>query len=82
MPGADGKLQAPHLGVTVFSRGMLTHLFTRIYFEDEAANAEDQILNLVPADRRHTLIARKQGDNSYHLDIRIQGGDETVFFEA
>ncbi len=80
--GADGKPQAPHLGVTIFARGMLTHLFTRIYFEDEASNADDQILNLVPADRRHTLIARKVGDNAYHLDIRIQGGDETVFFHA
>jgi protocatechuate 3,4-dioxygenase alpha subunit len=80
--GADGKLQAPHLGVTVFARGMLTHLFTRIYFEDEASNAEDQVLNVVPADRRHTLIAKKVGDNAYHLDIRVQGGDETVFFAA
>lgn len=80
--GADGKPQAPHLGVTVFARGMLTHLFTRIYFEDEASNAEDQVLNLVPAERRHTLIAKKVGENAYQLDIRIQGGDETVFFEA
>jgi protocatechuate 3,4-dioxygenase alpha subunit len=80
--GADGKPQAPHLGVTIFSRGMLTHLFTRIYFEDEASNADDQILNIVPADRRHTLIAKKVGDTAYQLDLRIQGGDETVFFEA
>lgn len=82
VPGADGKPQAPHLGVTVFARGMLTHLFTRIYFEDEASNAEDAVLKLVPDDRRHTLIAKKVGDNAYQLDIRIQGGDETVFFEA
>lgn len=80
--GADGKPQAPHLGVTIFSRGMLTHLFTRVYFEDEASNAQDQILNIVPADRRHTLIAKKVGDNAYRLDLRIQGGDETVFFEV
>ena len=80
--GADGKPQAPHLGVTIFSRGMLTHLFTRVYFEDEASNAQDQILNLVPSDRRHTLVAKKIGDNAYQLDLRIQGGDETVFFEV
>jgi protocatechuate 3,4-dioxygenase alpha subunit len=82
VPGPDGRPQAPHVAVTVFSRGMLTHLFTRIYFEDEASNAEDAILNLVPAERRHTLIAKKVGENAYQLDIRIQGGDETVFFEA
>ncbi|MDB5596718.1 MAG: pcaG [Hyphomicrobiales bacterium] len=84
VPGADGKLQAPHLAVTVFSRGMLTHLFTRIYFDDEASNAEDQVLNLIPADRRATIVAKahKGSPKEYVLDIRIQGGDETVFFEA
>jgi protocatechuate 3,4-dioxygenase alpha subunit len=82
VPGPNGKLQAPHLAVTIFSRGMLTHLFTRIYFEDETSNAEDQILNLVAAERRSTLIAKKTGENAYRLDIRIQGEDETVFFEA
>lgn len=84
VPGADGKLQAPHLAVTVFSRGMLTHLFTRIYFDDETCNAEDQVLNLIPADRRATLIAKTVAGagKTYQLDIRIQGGDETVFFEA
>ncbi|MBX9740676.1 MAG: protocatechuate 3,4-dioxygenase subunit alpha [Beijerinckiaceae bacterium] len=84
VPGPDGKLQAPHLAVTVFSRGMLTHLFTRFYFDDEASNAEDPILNLVPQDRRATIIAKsvKGQGKAYYLDIRIQGGDETVFFEA
>ena len=84
VPGPDGKLQAPHLAVTVFARGMLTHLFTRFYFDDEASNAEDTILNLVPEDRRATIVAKsvKGAGKAYHLDIRIQGGDETVFFEA
>ena len=85
--GEDGRLQAPHINVTLFARGMLLHLFTRIYFSDEASNAQDQVLNLVPADRRDTLVARKIGEGHYRFDMRIQGeGDagtgETVFFEA
>ena len=85
--GANGKLQAPHISVTVFARGMLLHLFTRIYFSGEASNAEDQVLALVPAERRGTLIAKAGAVGVYRFDIRLQGqGDagegETVFFEA
>jgi protocatechuate 3,4-dioxygenase, alpha subunit len=80
----DGKLQAPHLGLAVFARGMLLHLYTRIYFDGEAANAADPVLALVPADRRATLIAtRKTGAGAvYVLDIHLQGDKETVFFEV
>jgi protocatechuate 3,4-dioxygenase, alpha subunit len=84
VPGSDGTLQAPHIAVVVFSRGMLTHVFTRIYFADEAANAADPILGLVPADRRPTLIARREdhgGQPTYRFDIRLQGDGETVFFD-
>ena len=56
----DGKPQAPHLLLAVFARGMLLHLYTRIYFDGEAANAADPVLALVPADRRRTLIATRQ----------------------
>ena len=85
--GADGTLQAPHIGVTLFARGMLLHLYTRIYFSDEASNVQDQVLNLVPEDRRGTLVAHKIAEGRYRFDMRIQGeGDagagETVFFEA
>ncbi len=52
-------LQAPHLLVAVFMRGLLKHLVTRIYFPDDPANAEDPVLKLVPVERRHTLIARE-----------------------
>ena len=79
VPGPNGTLQAPHMVVAVFGRGMLKHLFTRIYFEGEAANATDPILALVPADRRDTLIAKKDG-GTYRLDIHLQGDNETVFF--
>jgi protocatechuate 3,4-dioxygenase alpha subunit len=76
----DGQPQAPFLNVTVFARGLLRHLVTRMYFPDEpAANAQDPVLNLVQADRRPTLIAQATG-NVLHFDIRLQGENETVFF--
>jgi len=85
-PGAIGDGQAPHINVTVFARGMLAHAFTRIYFADEAAaNAEDPVLQTVPADRRDTLIAkptRMAGGTVYRFDIHLQGDAETVFFDA
>jgi len=80
-PGAVGEGQAPHLNVIVTMRGMLLHAYTRIYFADEAANATDKVLALVPADRRHTLIAQPIGGNAYRFDIHMQGPDETVFFD-
>jgi protocatechuate 3,4-dioxygenase, alpha subunit len=82
VPDPDGKPQAPHLLLAVFGRGMLRHLYTRIYFGDEAANDGDPVLALVPADRRATLIARREAGNVYKLDLRLQGGDETVFFDV
>jgi protocatechuate 3,4-dioxygenase, alpha subunit len=84
VPDADGKPQAPHLLLAVFARGMLLHLYTRIYFDGEAANASDPVLALVPADRRTTLIATRKGGAGavYSLDIRLQGDNETVFFEV
>lgn len=82
VPGPNGTMQAPHIDVGIFARGILRRLFTRIYFEDEAANASDPILALVPADARGTLIARRAGEGAYSFDIRLQGENETVFFEA
>ena len=85
VPAAGGKqgdkTQAPHIVFCIYSRGMLRQIYTRAYFEGDAANASDQILNLVPADRRQTLIAKKGQDNVYRFDIRVQGDNETVFFE-
>ncbi|WP_375461820.1 protocatechuate 3,4-dioxygenase subunit alpha [uncultured Enterovirga sp.] len=81
----DGKPQAPHANVSIFARGLLKRLFTRIYFEGEAANADDPVLALVPEARRGTLIAKRRergGDIVYSFDIRLQGEGETVFFEA
>ncbi|GLR83954.1 protocatechuate 3,4-dioxygenase subunit alpha [Bradyrhizobium iriomotense] len=83
VPDPDGKPQAPHLLVAVFARGMLRHLYTRIYFSDDAGLASDPVLALVPADRRATLIARREAAKPvYRLDLRVQGDEETVFFDV
>jgi len=80
VPAPDGRLQAPHFNVTVFARGLLRHLVTRMYFPDETeANAADPVLNLVEPARRETLIAKNCG-GVLHFDVRLQGERETVFF--
>jgi protocatechuate 3,4-dioxygenase alpha subunit len=84
VPGPERKPQAPHIVVCIFSRGMLRQVYTRLYFSDEAANGADPILALVPADRRGTLIAHKEASGArtvYRFDIRVQGENETVFFD-
>lgn len=83
-PGRANPDEAPHLNVIVTMRGMLLHTFTRIYFEDEVeANAQDAVLAAVPAERRETLIAKRDPNtaNVYRFDIRMQGAGETVFFD-
>jgi protocatechuate 3,4-dioxygenase, alpha subunit len=81
LPDGDGGLQAPHIDVSVFARGILDRVVTRIYFADEAdANAEDAVLRSLPDDAaRQTLIATP-ADDGYRLDIHLQGDRETVFF--
>jgi len=80
------RLQAPHIAVAVLGRGLLNHLYTRLYFDDEPLTASDPILQRVPTDRRSTLIARRAATQSgrdvgYDIDIVLQGANETVFFE-
>jgi protocatechuate 3,4-dioxygenase, alpha subunit len=88
VPGPNGAVQAPHIAVNVFARGVVKQMVTRIYFSDEAANASDPVLGLIPPERRATLVAQRRGDASsteaacYRFDIRLQGDNETVFFEA
>ena len=89
VPGADGVPQAPHVVVSVYAPGILTRFFTRLYFPDEAANQTDAVLTLVPAHRRHTLVAARDastalgaGGDGYRFDIVLQGANETVFFDA
>jgi protocatechuate 3,4-dioxygenase, alpha subunit len=77
-----GKIQAPHIAVLVFMRGLLKPLYTRIYFSGEAANDADPVLSLVPVDRKNTLIASgKEGGDSFQWNVLLQGEDETVFFD-
>ena len=77
------RRQAPHVNVTVFARGLLDHLATRMYFPDEVVNESDPLLSLVPSARRATLIASRDvlGDLVvYRWDVRLQGDGETAFF--
>jgi protocatechuate 3,4-dioxygenase alpha subunit len=81
VPGPGGRLQAPHLACAVFLRGLLRHLVTRVYFPDEAANAQDPVLALVEPGRRSTLVARRGASpGSFAWDVVLQGDAETVFF--
>lgn len=86
VPGRGNALQAPHVMVCVFARGMLSHAYTRLYFSDEqAANDADPVLEKVDPARRSTLIAQRTealGRVVYRLDIRLQGAGETVFFDV
>jgi len=78
----SGPAQAPHAAVLVFMRGLLRHLLTRVYFPDEPANASDPLLQLVPAERRATLIARAVAGEPgcAEWNVVLQGANETVFF--
>jgi protocatechuate 3,4-dioxygenase, alpha subunit len=84
LPYGDGRTEAPHLDVSVFARGLLVRVVTRIYFPDEeAANAADPVLSALPEpDRRDTLIATADGAGRFRFDIRLQGEGETVFFDV
>jgi protocatechuate 3,4-dioxygenase alpha subunit len=85
-PGATPDGQAPHIDVILTMRGLLLHVFTRIYFDDEpTANAADPVLSRLPTERRQTLLARRERQDGavvYRFDIRMQGERETVFFDV
>ena len=81
VPGPDAREQAPHVAVRVLGRGILTQYLTRMYLADDPRNAADDVLNLVPEQRRHTLIASATAPNEYRFDVVVQGADETVFFD-
>ncbi len=84
---AGSLTSAPYLTLAIFARGLLNHLYTRVYFPDEASNASDAILLRVPADRRATLIAARDSERpteseiAYRFDVVLQGAGETVFFD-
>ena len=88
--GPGGRLQAPHIAMILFARGLNLGLHTRVYFSDEAAaNAEDPVLSGIEWEvRRQTLVARREerkGEVVYRFDVRVQGptpAEETVFFDV
>jgi protocatechuate 3,4-dioxygenase alpha subunit len=80
-PGARSE-HAPHILLAIYGGGILYRYVTRLYFDDESANASDPVLALVPAPRRQTLIAVPAGPGRYRFDIRLQGENETVFFDV
>jgi protocatechuate 3,4-dioxygenase alpha subunit len=83
VPFESAGEQAPHLNIAVFARGLLDHLFTRLYFEGEPRNDADPVLGRVPSARRSTLIAPRapgRGMSIHRFDIVLQGERETVFF--
>ncbi len=85
VPGRGNSLQAPHINLVLFARGLLKHLYTRIYFADEPANAGDPLLTSIEdeAARRSLLARREQGGSPalYRFDIVLQGEGETAFLD-
>ncbi len=83
VPGPGNSVQAPHLNVAVFARGMLKQLYTRIYFAGDPANEHDPVLALVPPERRETLMAQPAAPaGAWRFNVRLQGDQETVFFDV
>jgi protocatechuate 3,4-dioxygenase, alpha subunit len=84
VPASDGLLQAPHLSVSVFARGVLKRLATRIYFAGDPSNPDCPVLALVPLERRDTLMAKSDSHApaEWRFHIRLSGSDETVFFDV
>jgi protocatechuate 3,4-dioxygenase alpha subunit len=80
--GRGNALQAPHLALTIMARGLLKGLLTRLYFAGDPLNQTDPLLNLIEdPSRRATLIAHPAAPGTWHLDIRLQGANETVFLD-
>lgn len=82
VPGNNGELQAAHINASVFARGVLKRLATRIYFAGDPSLANDPVLALVPADRRGTLEAKETRSGEWNFNIHLCGPDETVFFDV
>jgi len=79
----DGGLQAPHLNLSVFARGVLKRLATRLYFSGDPSNPGDPVLSLVPPNRRETLMAHPDParPGAWRFDVHLSGNRETVFFD-
>jgi protocatechuate 3,4-dioxygenase, alpha subunit len=82
VPWPAGGMQAPHVNLSIFARGTLNRLVTRLYFDGEPANLEDAVLKLVDPARRATLLATRDGEGTWRLPIHLGGPAETVFFDC
>lgn len=82
VPWPDGGLQAPHINLSIFARGLLNRLATRLYFEGDPALAEDPVLKSIEPARRATLLARRDAEGAWRLPIHLGGANETVFFDC
>jgi protocatechuate 3,4-dioxygenase, alpha subunit len=82
VPWPAGGMQAPHINVSIFARGLLNRVATRLYFDGDPANAEDPVLKMVEPARRPTLLAKKDSAGIWRLPIHLGGPDETVFFDV
>jgi len=81
LPAEDGTVEAPHIDVSVFARGLLNRLVTRMYFPDEQeANEADPVLRTLEPERRSLLLLRPESDGTLRFDVRLQGETETPFF--
>jgi protocatechuate 3,4-dioxygenase alpha subunit len=81
VPDGRGGTQPPHINVCLFARGLLRQVYTRIYLAEGTDLEADPILTLVPANRRATLVARRSEPSTWTFDIKLQGENETVFFD-
>ncbi|MBS0521588.1 MAG: protocatechuate 3,4-dioxygenase subunit alpha [Proteobacteria bacterium] len=82
VPWPGGGMQAPHVNVSIFARGLLNRLATRLYFDGDPANAEDPVLQMIEPARRATLLAKRDGKGAWFLPIHLGGPNETVFFDC
>jgi protocatechuate 3,4-dioxygenase alpha subunit len=82
VPWPAGGLQAPHINVSIFARGVLNRLATRLYFDGDPALSDDPVLKLVEPQRRDTLIAKRDPTGAWRLPIHLGGPNETVFFDV
>jgi protocatechuate 3,4-dioxygenase, alpha subunit len=82
VPWPAGGMQAPHISISIFARGLLNRLVTRLYFDGDPANAEDPVLKMVDPARRATLLAKPDDRGWWRLPIHLGGAQETVFFDC
>lgn len=82
VPWPAGGMQAPHVNVSIFARGVLNRLATRVYFDGDPVNGEDPVLKMLPAARRAGLMAKRDSQGTWRLPIYLGGAQETVFFDV